>query len=100
MKAIICANGCSQRPYISKGDSSPPTVSTEALFITLAVDAREKRCVATYNIVRACLNADMDQFTTLKLEGDTVDLMVQVNPEKYVEHVRHEYEKRCYTLDC
>ena len=80
MKARTCADSRSQRPYISKGESISPTVSTEALFITLVVYVHDEIYVATSDILREYLNADMDQFTTLQLEGDMVKLMVQVKP--------------------
>ena len=48
--------------------------------------------------VRSYLKADIDQFTTLKLEGDMVDLMVQVNPEKYAEYIRYENGKQVLYL--
>ena len=56
--------------------------------------------MATADIVGAYLNVDMDRFNTLKLEGDMVNLMVQVNPEKYAEYIHYKKVKRCYTLDC
>ena len=82
LKARTRADGYKQRPYITKERSSSPMVSTEALSITLTIDAQENREVATYDVAGVYLNTDMDDFTTLKLEGHTVDLMIQVDPEK------------------
>ena len=53
LKARACADCCSQRPYISKEEPSLPTVSTEALTITLAIDTHEKKDVTTCDIVGA-----------------------------------------------
>ena len=49
-------------------------------------------------MVGAYLNADMDDFTTLKLEGDMVDLMVQVNPENYTKYVQYKHGKNILYL--
>ena len=94
LKARTCVDGRKQRPYTAKEESILLAVSTEALSITLAIDALEKREVINYDEVGACLNTDMDEFTTLKLEGYMVDLMVQVDPKKYSRFVRHEYGKK------
>ena len=94
MKSRTCADVCSQCSYISKEESSSPTVSIEAIFVTLVVDVYEERYVATVDIARLYLNADMDRFTTLKLESGIVDLMVQVNHEKYAEYIRYENSKK------
>ena len=43
IKAMGCADGRPQRAFISKDESSSPTVSTYALFISSAMDAMEGR---------------------------------------------------------
>ena len=40
----------------------------------------------------------MEDFTTLKLEGDMVDLMVQVDLDKYSKFVRYEHGKKVLYL--
>ena len=90
LKGRTCADGSVQRKYISKEDSSSPTVSTEALITTLVIDAYEGREVATCDVVGAYLNAIMDEFVAMKIEGDMVDYMVAADPEKYSKHVRIE----------
>jgi hypothetical protein len=39
----------------------------------------ERRDVATADVVGAYLNANMDQFTLMKLTGEAVNIMVNVN---------------------
>ena len=73
-------------------------MSIDTLSITLTIDAHENREVAFYDVVGVYFNADMDDFTTLKLEGLMVDLMVQVDPDKYSRFVRHEYGKEVLYL--
>jgi hypothetical protein len=47
IKARGCADGRKQRLYKTKEETSSPTVSTEAVFLTLIIDAREKWKVVT-----------------------------------------------------
>jgi hypothetical protein len=56
---------------------------------TILVDAKERRDVATADVVGAYLNADMNDFTLLKLTGKAVDIMVQVN-SKYGDFIDKE----------
>jgi Reverse transcriptase (RNA-dependent DNA polymerase) len=46
---------------------------------TLLVDAKERCDVATADVVGAYLNADMPDFTLMKLTGVTVDIMIEVD---------------------
>jgi hypothetical protein len=72
------ADGSLQRPYFSK-ETSSATVSSEALMYTILIDPKERRDVATADVVGAYLNADMDDFTLMKLTGDAVNIMLQVH---------------------
>ena len=56
-----------------------PTISNDALFLTMLIDAWEDRDVATTDVDGAYLHADMDDYTLLKLEGKSVDIMCEVN---------------------
>ena len=73
---MTCADERKQREYISKEEEPSFTISTKALMNTLVIDAHEGRDIGTCYIVGACLNADMDEFTTMKLEGEVVNMMV------------------------
>lgn len=72
-----------QRHVYSKEDAASPTICIESLLILLAIDALEKRDVATADIAGAFLKAFMDDFTLIKFTGDMVDLVVKSNPSKY-----------------
>ena len=87
IKGRTVANGHSQRDYILQEDSTSPTVSIEGLMISIAIDAREKRHVATADIEGAYLHANMKDTVIMLFEGDMVDYMVQANPEKYGPYV-------------
>jgi hypothetical protein len=58
IKARGCADGRPQREYISKDESSSPTVSIYALMTSCLMDAIEGRKVATCDIPGAFLQAD------------------------------------------
>ena len=46
---------------IKKEDAASPTVATESVFITAAVDIYEVRYVATFDILGAYLNTEKDE---------------------------------------
>jgi len=97
LKGRTCVDGSTQRPYITKEESSLITVSTEALVATVAMYENEGRDAATLDVVEAYLNADMDDFVATKIEGMMVDFMVKVDSEKYSKYVRiHNNKKGLY----
>ena len=98
LKGRRCADGRKKRQYLREDESvSSPTVSLEGLFVTLVIDAYEGRDVATFNIPRVYLHALMpkDKQVLLKLKGQCVEIMCEINGE-YKKHVR--YEKGQKTL--
>ncbi len=84
-----CADGRPQRSQYTKEETASPTVSTDALMLSLMIDAFERRDVATADVVGAYLLANMDDFTVLKLSGDAVDIMCKVNT-RYQDFVTQE----------
>jgi len=76
-----CANGWSQRSKYTKEETTSPKVSTDALMISLMIDAKERRDVATADVEGAYLHADMEEFVLLKLVGEADNIMCQVNPK-------------------
>ena len=88
IKARGCVDGRPQREYISKDESSSPTVSTYALMTTCLFDAIETRKVVTCDIPAAYLSAKWpdDVECTLKFEGAMVKLITEIEPryEPYV----------------
>jgi hypothetical protein len=61
--------------------SASPTMSTAALMLTLITDALEGRDVATADVVGAYLNAIMPDYVLIKLTGEAVKIMCDVNPK-------------------
>ena len=70
----------------TKAETVSPTISNDALLLTMLIDAWDDRYVAITDIDGAYLHADMDDYTLLKLEGKSVDIMceVKVDYEKFV----------------
>lgn len=87
IKGRTVADGRAQCDYVIRDESTSPTVSTEALMISIAIDAKERRAVAIADVEGACLHADMDETVIMLFEGEMVDCMVQANPEKCGPHV-------------
>jgi hypothetical protein len=76
IKGRGCANGRKQRLYKTKKESSSPTVSIKALFLTCMIDALEDWYVVTCDIPRAFMHANIDELIHIKLEGELVDLLI------------------------
>jgi hypothetical protein len=83
VKAQMCADGWKQRGDWTKQETTSPTVSTEAVFITAVIDAHEERDVTCFDIPGAFLHADLDKDITMILKGRLAKLMVIVVPNLY-----------------
>jgi hypothetical protein len=82
------ADGQKQRDYLTKEETSPPTVAIESVMLSCVIDAKEKRDVATVNIPGAFLQADMDDTVHMVLEGTMAELLVKLDPKLYQKHVQ------------
>eukprot|EP00957_Ditylum_brightwellii_P057835 4385981-Ditylum_brightwellii.AAC.1 len=56
----MCADGSKQRTDFAKGEATSPTVTTDAVIVTSAIDAFENRDVAVIDLPGAFLHAEMD----------------------------------------
>ena len=83
IKVRACANGSKQREYINKESATSPTVATDSLMITAAIDAVELRDVVTLDIPGAFLHADLDEEVIMVLRGELAELMAKVEPKLY-----------------
>ena len=86
IKGRTCADGRPQRRYITQEESTSPTVSIEALMLSLMIDAHENRVVATCDISGAFLHCDMDEFAYVVVDGELVNMLIRSNP-KYAEYI-------------
>ena len=80
LKGRTVADGRTQRTLYDKSETASPTVSTDALMLSIIVDAHEGRDVATADVTGAYLKADMDDFVVMKFMDDSVDILCEMNP--------------------
>ena len=73
------ADGRKQRMYVPRDDATSPTIKLESLLMSLVVDAKENRDVATADIVGAYLLADMKDTVIVKLCGEPVGALCKVD---------------------
>ncbi len=91
IKGRGCADGRKQRLCKTKEETSAPTVATESLFLSCAIDAKERRTVVTTDMPGAFMQTDVDEVTHVRLEGPLASLLAKVDPnlyEKYLEQDR------------
>ena len=94
IKGRGCADGRKQRAYITKEQSTSPTISTEAVFLTALVDAWENRKVAVLNVPGAFMQVDMDELVHVKFRGEMVDKLLEIDPELYSSYVSEEHGEK------
>ncbi len=87
IKGRACINRVPQRKYTQKEEAVLPTVSTESMFITAAIVAKEKRKVQCYDIPSTFVNTDVDEDVIMVLRGELSDMMVQIAPQIYRKYV-------------
>jgi hypothetical protein len=76
-------------------DPSSPTVATESLFITAAIDAMEKRKVATADIVGAYLHSTMPGKILVKIIPVIAKMLVEID-ENYKKYLLPDGSLVCY----
>jgi len=69
IKARSCANGSVQREHVAKEEAAAPTVGLDSVFITSAIDAKERRKVVMIDIPGAFLHADNKDYVIMKMVG-------------------------------
>jgi hypothetical protein len=87
IKGRTCINGAPQREYIKKEDAASPTVATDSVFITGAIDAHEERHNASCDLPGAFLHTVTDEKVIMVLRGELCELMVKVDPKLYRKYV-------------
>jgi len=94
IKAHGCANGRKQCAFMSKEETSSPTVVTELFMITCIINAAENRGdVATVDVPGAFMHADMDDIVHVRVIGKMAELLVKIDPEKYGPYLILEHGK-------
>ena len=84
IKVRGCVDVIKQRKYLTKDDTSAPTVATEALVLTCIIDAMDHRKVSTVVIPGLFMQADMEgEILHMKLEGKMAELLTKLDPKLY-----------------
>ena len=83
IKGRTFAHGIPQRTYIRIEESMSPTISLEAIFALLIIDAHESISVHTFDVPGAYPHTSLpdDKVVHIKYEGGFVNIMCEVNPE-------------------
>ena len=90
IKVRTVAGGNKRRDFISKEDSRSPTVATEAVLLTCAIDAQEGRDVAVIDIPNAFIQTKAERpqdQVLLRLRGLLADLLVEIDPQTYKDFI-------------
>ena len=87
VKGRGCADGRKQRAYITREESTAPTVSTEAVFLTAVIDALESREVAVLDVPGAFMQADIDELVHVRFTGKMVSKLLDIDNDMYSEYV-------------
>ena len=87
VKGHGCAGGRKQGAYISREDSTAPTVSMEAVFLIAVIDALEGREVAVFDVTGAFMQADIDELVHVRFMGEMVSMLLQIDDEMYKDYV-------------
>ena len=88
IKVRGCADGRNQENWLSKQDTSPPTVSTEGFMLPFIIDEMKDRDVATDDIPISFLQDDYDKGDIhIKMEGAVVTLLEEIDPAYYKDFI-------------
>ena len=86
IKGRGCADGRKQRTYLSKEETSSPTVATESVYLSCVIDADEGRDVAIVDIPGAFLHADMNELIYMRIDGDMARMLIDIDPDTYTQY--------------
>lgn len=80
LKSRLVADGRMQ-DRSTTSDISAPTVATESLFLSAAIDAHEQRYVATVDIEGAFLHASMEKEVFMEVNTTLSNQLLRIHPE-------------------
>ena len=88
VKARHCANGNKQRQWMRPDEAASPTiVMTESVLLMAAIEAHEKRYVATWDIPNAFIQTAVDEldkdgdWIIMKIQGAMVDMLLDIDDD-------------------
>ena len=83
IKGRAVAGGNKQRDYISKEDSSSPTVATESVLLTAVIAAEERRDTVVVDIPNAFIQTRVEREedkVIIRVRGYLVDVLCKIDP--------------------
>ena len=87
LKSRFCCNGKRQDRNSFAVDPSSPTVATESLFISFALEALEERTVITIDIEGAYLHVDMKGEVYMVIDPFLTDILTAIDSDAYKKFV-------------
>jgi hypothetical protein len=89
IKGRLVAGGDKQKDFITKEDKSSPTVATEAVLLTCAIDAAERRDVAVADLPNAFIQTRVfgNDRVIVRLRGEIVKVLLELAPNVYGPYV-------------
>ena len=99
IKARHCANGSKQRQWMRPDEAASPTVMTESIMLTAAIEAKERRDVATFDIPNAFIQTLVDKQDEqgdriiMKIRGAMIDMLLEIDKD-YKKFVAYENGQR------
>ena len=89
IKGRMCADSSKQQIGFAKGEATLPTVTTDAVIITSAINANENRDVTVIDLPGAFLHADMYDVVHMVVRGQLAKLMTEMAPELYRKYITY-----------
>ena len=90
IKGRTVAGGNKQRDFISKEEANSPTVSTEAVMLTVLIEAQENKDVAVINIPNDFIQTkvkDEKDMVTIRVHRELVQTLLEIAPKAYKPYV-------------
>ena len=81
IKGRGCANGQKQQLWMQKEQTSSPTVSNQALFLSCLIDAKERRDIATADVPGAFLQTKSKGEVIIRLDQQMAVKLARINPK-------------------
>ena len=91
IKARTCGNGSKQCQWMTKADTSSPTVSMQSVLITFAIEVHKNQEVAIIDIPNAVVQMPHEGETVfMKVQGELANILLETCPELYKDYVVYE----------
>jgi hypothetical protein len=102
IKGRLVAGGDKQKDFITKEDKSSPTVATEAVLLTCAIDAAERHDVAVADLPNVFIQTRVfeNDRVIVRLRGKIVEVLLELAPNVYGPYVTIDTKGVCLLVRC